>query len=342
MLPLISFAIPLYNKGGHIADVVESVHSLCAGLGGRYEICISDNASTDIEGGLRALLESRDLFHNCKIARLDNTISTQENWLFALAMCSAPLVKLQLADDRALPFDIEALLRKFDDQELAFVIGKTMPVYTAACQDLAQFSNDYYHQVNLNRRFVLAGSDQLGAVQALLAKNPFNSNPLGDINGLVMRRDCVDWLREPIYKSAFPVILCWPDWEIHVKLILARKGAFSDHYLSEFRYNDSSPAVRALTDPEFKVRVYDEPFATVRLSPFIHPDIRRLVLPHLSAMERSRLLLRTWQQISSDARMSWRELLLLTAKDRLIQGIIATAIRLKRLRASAGRPSARP
>ena len=308
MPPKISFAIPCYNKGAYIADVIHSIHELCDPLGGDYEICISDNGSDDLDEGLSDHLGQRNLLHNCRISRLITTISTQENWLYVLGMCSAPVVKLQLADDEICNFDIKSILSLFDDPEVGIVVGKTKPSFSVKEPSIQQSILAYYDTVNEYRRELFGHPMPQAKAQILIAQPYFKGgvSPFGDINALVMRRTCVDRLREPIFTSAFPAILCWPDWEIYMRLLLQYQSRFTDTYISEFNMNPSSPFVRSLSSPDFMRRVYSDVGATVRLVPFINPDIRRLLQPLLTRPQRAQLFAIALKQLWAYSGFSWR------------------------------------
>ena len=306
MNPLISFAVPLYNKGEKIAGVIASIHHLCRSLDNRYEICISDNGSSDLNEGIVEHLASRNLIGNCRISRLQVTISVEDNWLYALGMCSAPIVKLQLADDTLCDFDLQFVLSKFEDTRLSFVVGKSRPVVESIDNQEICRLKSYYENVNLDRRNIFSSCDPKSFLRSVTPKALFSgANQFGDINALIMRRECVDHLREPIFHSAFPALLCWPDWEFYTKLALAFSGDFVDEFISDFVYLAASPHQRAAVDPTYKRRVYSDIEATIRMSPLINPDLRRLLAAQLSKPERDRLLLIAMRQLLINADSSW-------------------------------------
>ena len=322
MDPLISFAIPLYNKGPYIAEVVERIHRLCKSLNGRYEICISDNASNDLEEGLVEHLSKRGLLAHCRISRLDVIISGPENWLYALGLCSAPIVKLQLADDTICNFDLKSVLTRFEESKLSFIVGKSRPIIHSEDSNEVAKLTGYYESVNSMRRNIFSNCNPQSFLRSATPGALFSGgNIFGDINALIMRKECVDRLREPIFQSAFPAILCWPDWEIYTKLALRFTGDFVDEFISDFVYNSTSSYQIAALNPSVNQRVFLDIEATLRMSPLINPETRRILANQMNEQQRASLFSVTLKELLKVSGLPWRARI-----NSLLRQLVSTAL----------------
>lgn len=304
--PEISFAIPLYNKSRFILENVNRIGSLCDDTGIDYEILITDNASTDLPIPLEQLLVDSPYHERVTVYRHPCTISSGDNWIAALTLCRGNVIKLQLADDYILPFDIKGALEQFKtNPDLDYLIGKSSPAFRGDRLDVSNQEKiiKYYQDVNSLRRD-LSGVDSIERRIELLFRSGFfdGHNSLGDINSLLLARQALTALRQPIARGLSP-FYTWADWEILLKAFLSMKGIFWDEFISEFCYNDGSTFNQSLDDSLIRISQLECREAQCRLSYIIDPYFITNIYPLLTADQRDRLMMQALAT-ASQARQS--------------------------------------
>lgn len=291
----ISFAIPLYNKAGFIFDVITSIGSLCSSLNVSYEIVVTDNCSSDLPKPLAVLLKDSPYYNNIVVYNHPCTISSGDNWMAALALCSGEVVKLQLADDKLLQFDLAMLLSKFQsDQNLDYIIGKSLPVFEDDTIDLESQNNikSFFDIANnLRRKLAEANSPNKRLGILFEAGFFFGSNPLQDSNSLFLAKRHVDMLRGPILAANAP-FFTWADWEIFMKTLLPLKGLFWDEFISEFSYNSNGSFSLSLKNKSAQLGQFVFPRSRIILANLIDPYYASVVYPQFS-IDQKRALLRS-------------------------------------------------
>lgn len=292
--PEISFAIPLYNKRDFILENVNKIGLLCDGTGIDYEILITDNASTDLPIPLEQFLADSPYHERVTVYRHPCTISSGDNWIAALTLCRGDVIKLQLADDYILPFDIKGALAQFKlNPDLDYLIGKSSPAFRGDRLDVStqEKINKYYQDVNSLRRDLSGVDSRERRIELLFRSGFFNGhNSLGDINSLLLARQALTSLREPIIKGLSP-FYTWADWEILLKAFLSMRGVFWDEFISEFCYNDSSTFNQSLDDSLIRISQLECRAAQCRFSYIIDPYFITNIYPLLTADQRDKLIM---------------------------------------------------
>lgn len=245
----ISFCIPLYNKAFAIQETVESIAKVCEKYSIDYEIKISNNGSTDISN--QELKNRLSMYKNIDIIYIPKTISAPENWFLALNLGDGDIIKLHLADDLLNDFDISSIINMFQNDDLDYVIGKTM----ASFED-EKYRNTYFDDVN-NFRSLINKNLTLEDKIKIIEKNGIYSgvNLFGDINALYFRKDCIEILKNN-FKYNHPSLRAFLDFEIYLRIFITKKGQFFDTFVATYDYNSSSPAIRAQHDTLYMYQTF--------------------------------------------------------------------------------------
>lgn len=282
MDPQISFAIPLYNKAPFIFEVIDSIGSLCSSINIRYEIVVTDNSSSDLSRPLSDLLTTSPYHSNIVVYKHPCTISSGDNWMAALALCKGDVVKLQLADDKLLHFDLALLLSKFQaDQGLDYIIGKSLPAFEDGTINLETQNKikSFFDVANKLRKNLAEANSGSKRLDILFESGFFfGSNPLQDSNSLFLARRHVDMLRGPIMAANSP-FFTWADWEIFLKTLLPLNGLFWDEFISEFSYNSSGSFIISLNNDSAQLGQYIFPRSRIILANLIDPYYATVVYP---------------------------------------------------------------
>ena len=108
--PRISVALPVYNGGAYLHDAIESV---LAQDFEDFELCVSDNSSTDDTPRILAAFAARD--PRVRVSRTDTLLAQADNVNRAVGLCRAPWVKLFCHDDLLHPHCLRTIVTAVDD-----------------------------------------------------------------------------------------------------------------------------------------------------------------------------------------------------------------------------------
>ena len=168
-VPAVSVCIPVYNGERFLAAAIRSVLDQTFQ---DLELLILDNASTD---GTAAIVESFD-DRRIRVERNVATVPATENWNGAVALSTAPLVKLLCADDLVHPRCVERQVSAF----------RADPgVVLAACRR---------HMIDEQNRVIAPNRGLLGLTGTHtgddVARQVVRSgiNPIGEPGGAMFRR----------------------------------------------------------------------------------------------------------------------------------------------------------
>jgi glycosyltransferase involved in cell wall biosynthesis len=239
---MLSIAIPLYNKFTSIEATVSSCINNCTKSGIDHEIVVTNNASKDASPQeIDALLSK---YPNARAFHLPQTISGQDNWLFALNCCKGKYLKLQLADDEMPPFDLRHFLAPLEADLADYVVGKTEVVIKAE-----GFYTEYYGLVNSFRAHLHADLADSEKVNLLVneGKVIYSCNPFGDPNALIFHRKCLAILNYDV-SSFMPAFTMAPDIDLYLSLFSHHRGAYIDQTVANFCYYINSPCVRRVNE----------------------------------------------------------------------------------------------
>lgn len=279
----ISFCIPLYNKAFAIERTVLSIIKVVKNHNIDYEIKISNNGSTDISN--EELIQLLSKFENIDIYYIKETITAPENWFFALTLGKGDILKLQLADDCLVDFDMNLLLNKFNNSNVDYIIGKTKAVF----EDKKEI-NTYFDDVNKFRTNIINNLNLKDKIKIIEKYNlHYGINMFGDINALYFKRDCIQVLKYN-YIHGHPTFRSFPDFEIYLRLFIEKNGLFFDVYISTYYYNETSPANRAKNDRVYKYGTYTF-MSNMFIYEFINDRFYEKVLIRLSLKAKIKLVI---------------------------------------------------
>lgn len=282
--PLLSIAIPLYNKAGAIEETVKSCISVCDASDVDFEIVITNNCSTDLTAAhVDTLL---GMHSSVRVINLEATISAPENWTYALNCCAGSLLTLQLADDLMPDVDLGHVIQAFSDPACDYVVGRTKPVFVEDC-----FSTNYFDLVNDFRARIDPSLALHEKINNLMDAGLIDQahNPFGDINALYFRRDCLAILNRAI-RVGLPSLGTYPDLDLYLQLFLHCNGCFLDQILSQFYYYPNSAPVECTKSGSRPV-LYQYYDATLPLYILSHPAFDSL-RPLLSMAQKQAFLQR--------------------------------------------------
>jgi|GEM_PF-6964287 len=277
----VSFCIPLYNKANKIKNTVNSIVNVCKKNDISFEIKISNNGSTDITQ--HELEELFNGFDNIKILHLPKTISIPDNWLLAISLAEGDIVKLHLADDILIDFNIKKMLEHFE-YNCDYVIGKTKAYY----EDITHM-NDYFEKVNYFRSKINCLLDFKNKIKLLENEAIYlGNNVFGDINSLYFKKDNLEMLSSNV-KNYQPAFRSFVDFEIMLKLFIKKNGVFYNEYISEYHYNETSTSIRALKDEEFRYRVFGF-MSKMFIYEFIHDDFYKQIINNFKFQTKTKII----------------------------------------------------
>jgi len=104
--PIVSVVIPTYMRASAVADALDSI--IEPGIGGRLQVIVVDNASTD--GTAEAVNARRAQLAGLEFHRWESNVGPLENWKRGIALAKAPWLKVLWSDDRLEPRAIERML----------------------------------------------------------------------------------------------------------------------------------------------------------------------------------------------------------------------------------------
>jgi len=239
---MLSIAIPLYNKFASIEASVLSCINTCTNSGIGYEIVVTNNASKDATPD--EIEKCLAKFPGVKIFHLPQTISGQDNWLFALNCCQGKYLKLQLADDQMPTFDLLSFLAPLESDLADYVVGKTEAIFKSQ-----YFSTPYFGHVNSFRALIHADLTDSEKMDLLIKSgNIINShNMFGDANALIFRRKCLAILNQDV-SGFMPAFTIAPDIDLYLSLFAHHRGAYIDRVVANFCYYNDSPCVRRVNE----------------------------------------------------------------------------------------------
>lgn len=108
----LSICIPTFNRSRHLANCLNAIIQSASKADGDFQICVSDNASTDdTEGVVRSVQGAIPI----KYVRNKVNIGAARNYLNAVAMADGDFVWLVGDDDLLLPSAIDRVLRMIDE-----------------------------------------------------------------------------------------------------------------------------------------------------------------------------------------------------------------------------------
>ncbi len=106
--PLLAICIPTYNRADSLANCLNSIAIASKGHLGKFEVCISDNASDD--GTADKVQKAKSNIEDIKYQRNDENLGIPRNFLNVVAMANAEFVWLLGDDDLLLPDALDRLL----------------------------------------------------------------------------------------------------------------------------------------------------------------------------------------------------------------------------------------
>ena len=107
----ISICIPTYNRGGHLANCLNSLISCRSQSNLKFQVCVSDNHSTDdTENVVRNAQSSIDI----KYHKNSSNLGHARNYLNVVTMADGDFIWLIGDDDLLMPYAIEDLYKLID------------------------------------------------------------------------------------------------------------------------------------------------------------------------------------------------------------------------------------
>jgi glycosyltransferase involved in cell wall biosynthesis len=250
--PKLSICIPLYNKAPYLARALSHIER--QGLHD-YEVVVVNNASDD---NPQPILDEWKARIPLQVHNLPITLSICENWAFALGMARGDLVQLHLADDYLANNGLTPLVAALEaNPQLDYAIGRTFSVDENEMEITEGPVAKYHRDLDRHRSYI---NQALSVVEKarFLEKMGLGENFFGDINPLLMRRRCVEFLRAPVRTTA-PLFHMVPDLEIYIRLFCKFQGQFIDHVVIHSSVNRTSTYVLAQNNPSLALNAYHIP-----------------------------------------------------------------------------------
>ncbi|MDD4254480.1 MAG: glycosyltransferase family 2 protein [Methanofollis sp.] len=117
----LSVVIPAYNEEENVVPLYNELHEVLPALGMTYEILFVDDGSTDRT--YQRLKELHDLDNTVRIVKFRSNFGQSAAMKAGLDYAAGDRIVTMDADLQNDPYDIPALLRKMDDDELDVVCG---------------------------------------------------------------------------------------------------------------------------------------------------------------------------------------------------------------------------
>ena len=112
--PKIAICIPTYNRSTSLANCLNSIAIATKNHSRRFEVCISDNGSTD---NTKAVVDGTDPIFHLTYHRNETNIGIPRNFLKVVSMAKADFIWLLGDDDLILPDTFDRLLPLIDENE---------------------------------------------------------------------------------------------------------------------------------------------------------------------------------------------------------------------------------
>jgi glycosyltransferase involved in cell wall biosynthesis len=265
----LSICIPLYNKAPYLA---RALNGIARQKFQNYEVVVVDNASED--NPQPVLDEWKDKLP-LRVFRLPITLSIHENWAFALGLARAELVQLHLADDYLAENGLVPLIAALDaDPKLDYVLGRTVPVDEDE-REITEGPVAKYHRDLDGHRSHVQQDLTIQEKARFLRTMGLGQNFFGDINPLLMRRRCVEFLRAPVRTTA-PLFHTVPDLEIYLRLFCRFNGRFLDHVVIRSSVNRTSTYVITRNNRDLSYISYEIPGLQALPFLWLHPEFREV------------------------------------------------------------------
>jgi glycosyltransferase involved in cell wall biosynthesis len=169
-LPSVSVCIPVYRGEQFLAETVRSVLDQTHR---DFELVVLDNASPDTTGRIARSFDDRRV----RVETNPTTVPQPENWLRAVRLCRAPLIKLLCADDLLHPRCLEYQVGPMEaDPGLAVVAARRHML-------------DERSRVLVPRRGLTGLTGVRSSVEVARRVVRSGANPIGEPGGVLFRRD---------------------------------------------------------------------------------------------------------------------------------------------------------
>jgi glycosyltransferase involved in cell wall biosynthesis len=108
----VSICIPTYNRANHLANCLNSIISCSLNTDLKFQVCISDNASTD---GTEELINNAKARLEIKYHKNLTNLGHARNFLKVVSMADGEFIWLIGDDDLLMPYAIESLYKLIDN-----------------------------------------------------------------------------------------------------------------------------------------------------------------------------------------------------------------------------------
>ncbi|MBL8826117.1 MAG: glycosyltransferase family 2 protein [Planctomycetaceae bacterium] len=249
--PLASICIPLYNKGAHIAQTLESV---LAQTYPNLEVVVSDNGSNDGSTEVARDFAARD--PRVKYYRLHHTVSMNESFRYCYQLAQGTYVNLHSADDTSLAPDflqamVEPMLTR---PEIGFTVCEVNPVIGHTVPGMSGDGLiNCFRGIAARCRELCNMPDRDQRARLLLACASLE-NQLGSFFAVVARKACLPYKHWK--KAAYSWAEAYPDWDFMIRMFLEQRGFFVENVKFTFHYDAGSPFWRTYVD--HRVELYDK------------------------------------------------------------------------------------